>query len=212
MRAVFIRPATASPFLFPPAIPMSTRPPHSPELEPCPFLPDVGGEVVPASTMRRFGKSDRGPEFYHQALRCAQSLWLRGLPAQSLLLINRALGADLRGGEPVLDDWPLPYRAAAWVLSRRRADQFIGNPRRHYQHLATRMVEPRRVRRSWRAWGCWWMARLLYPDEPADEKQIAEEGIIEPTRDEIRAALDAHGIPGEVEAWEAGVALAEHPR
>lgn len=186
---------------------MSLQRIHLVGLESCPFLPAVD-EVLPASSMKAFGKSDRGPEFYLQALCCAQSLWRQGFPAQSLLQINRALGADLGGSEPVLGDWPLPYRAAAWVMSRRLAEQFIGNPRRHYQHLATRMVEPRRVQRSWRAWGCWWMACQLYPDEPADEKQLAEEGIVEPTRDQIATGLAAHGIPGEVEVWTAGVQLA----
>lgn len=179
---------------------------HLAELEPCPFLPAVE-EVIPASSMKAFGKQDRGPEFYLQALRCAQSLWLQGFPAQSLLQVNRAFGADLHGDEEVLDSWPLPYRAAAWVMRHRLEEQFIGNPRRHYQHLATRMVEPRKVQRTWRAWACWYLACGIFPDYPADEKQIAEEGVREPSRDEIAAGLVEFGIPGEVAAWEAAEAL-----
>ena len=97
--------------------------------------------------MKEFG-AERGVDFYERALECAQSLWLQGLPAQALLLINRALGADLRAGEPVLERWRLPYEAAAWVMLHRDEGQFIGNPRRHYQHLATRMVESNRERLS----------------------------------------------------------------
>lgn len=179
---------------------------HLPGLEACPFLPPVGVPIT-ATVMKVFEKNDRGGEFYEQALRCAQSLWLQGFPAQSLLLINRAFGADLQGGEPILDVHPLPYRAAAWVMSHRETGQFIGNPRRHYQHLATRMVEPRRARRTWRAWGCWWLACRIFPDYPADEKQLVGEGVVEPTRAEIVAGLTLHGIPGEVGMWEAAEAI-----
>ncbi len=179
---------------------------HLPELPPCPFLPEAP-EVISAASMKAFGKDDRGPGFYLQAQRCAQSLWRQGFPAQSLLQINRAFGADLGGDEAVLRSWPLPYRAAVWVMDQRLTHQFIGNPRRHYQHLATRMVEPRKGQRSWRAWACWYLACRLYPDYPADEKQIAEEGVVEPSRAEVVAGLEAHGIAGEVAMWEAAEAL-----
>lgn len=180
---------------------------HLPDLDSCPYLPPVEN-VLPASTMRSFGKQERGGDFYLAALRCAQSLWRQGFPAQSLLLINRALGADLEGSEPVLEDWPLPYGAAVWVMQQRTTAQFIGNPRRHYQHLATRMVPPRKVQRSWRAWGCWYFSCRLFPEYPADEKQIAEEGVIEPQRSAIIEGLKRHGIPGEVPTWERAEALA----
>ena len=184
---------------------MALKRKHLEGIDPCPFLPAVT-ETLMASSMKVFGKQDRGPAFYRQALMCGQSLWLQGLPAQALLQINRAFGADLKGDEPVLRDWPLPYAAAARVMRHRTTDQFIGKPRRHYQHLATRMVEPRREQRAWRAWACWYLARRIFPDEPADEKQIAEEGIVEPVREEIVRGLAEHGIEGEVRVWEAVVA------
>jgi len=159
-----------------------------------------------AADMKAFGK-ERGPAFYEAALACAQSLWLQGLPAQALLLVNRALGAEVDAADPALERWPLPYRAAAWVMLAREAEHFIGNPRRHYQHLATRMVEPRLEQRRWRAWACWAMACRVFPDYPADEKQLAEEGIVEPQVDEIRENLERFGIAGEVAAWEAGLAM-----
>ncbi|MCB1087646.1 MAG: hypothetical protein KDM63_11420 [Verrucomicrobiae bacterium] len=158
--------------------------------------------------MKAHRDGDRGADFYEQALKCAQSLWLQGFPAQSLLQINRALGADLKNGERVLETWPLPYRAAVWVMREREADQFIGNPRRHYQHLATRMVEPRKDQRAWRAWACWHLACRIFPDYPADEKQIAEEGIVEPSREAIIEGLRTHGLPGEVSLWEEAEVLA----
>ena len=154
--------------------------------------------------MKRFGK-DRGAEFYEAALRCGSSLWLQGLPAQALLQINRAFSADLNGDEEVLMEWPLPYQAAAWIMKERTEDQFIGNPRRHFQHLATRMVEPRKELRIWRAWACWYLSCLIFPDYPADEKQIEEEGIEEPSYDLIKSRLEEVGIPGEATLWTAVV-------
>lgn len=165
----------------------------------CPYLPPVS-EPIAAAEMKRFG-SDRGELFYEGALECAQSLWLKGLPAQAVLQLNRAFSADLSGREMILCKWELPYRAMKWILEERPVDQFIGNPRRHFQHLATRMVEPRREIRTWRAWACWWYACEIFSEFPADEKQIAEEGIIEPDIDQIGRNLEASGHGGESEMW-----------
>lgn len=150
--------------------------------------------------MRKHGK-DRGPTFYEAALTCGQSLWRQGLPAQAMLQINRAFGADVSENDEILETYPLPYAAMAWVMCERTEDQFIGNPRRHFQHLATRMVEPRKELRTWRAWACWWMSRLVFPDYPADDEQIENEGIEEPSVEQISMHLRELGPPGEVEIW-----------
>ena len=173
---------------------------HVPNIVPCPHLPEVD-EPLRAASMKKFG-DDRGKEFYCAALACAQSLWMQGLPAQSILLLNRAFGADHFSDLSMCDRWPLPYAAMSWVMRNRSEDQFIGNPRRHFQHLATRMVEPRKQIRTWRAWACWYLSCQIFPDYPADEKQIAEEKISEPAFEEIRAELQENGIPGEAELWE----------
>jgi hypothetical protein len=165
----------------------------------CPFLPNVV-EPVRAVGMKRFGK-DRGAAFYRGALECAQSLWIQGLPAQAMLQLNRAFSAELIGDDPMLKDWELPYRAMKWIMSECPPDQFVGNPRRHFQHLATRMVEPRRELRSWRAWACWWHACEVFPDFPADQKQILDEGIIEPDKDQILQNLKQFGHAGEDALW-----------
>lgn len=172
---------------------------HLEGIEACPFLPETS-EPLRAASMKQCG-SDRGEDFFLLALQCAQSLWRQGLPAQSILLLNRAFSADLRGGEAVLSDFPLPYAAMVWIMSHHRKEDFIGNPRRHFQHLATRMVEPRKELRSWRAWACWWYSCLVFPDFPADEEQIREEGIVLPTQKEIERALEDIGIPGEEICW-----------
>jgi len=151
--------------------------------------------------MKMAGK-ERGEAFYLLALECAQSLWQKGLPAQAILLLNRAFSADLRGVEPLPGGWPLPYRAMRWVMEERREGQFIGNPRRHFQHLATRMVEPRRELRSWRAWACWWYAVEVFPEKKKKKKQITGEGIVLPGPEEILAALETLGLPGEAALWQ----------
>lgn len=172
---------------------------HLEGVKPCPYLPEVA-EPLRAARMKECG-NDRGEVFYLKALECAQSLWLQGLPAQAMLLLNRAFSADLKGSEDVLSKWPLPYAAMVWVMENRSEDDFVGNPRRHFQHLATRMVEPRRELRSWRAWGCWWYACEIFPDYPADEKQIMEEGVVEPTFEEVFSSLLRVGIDGEADVW-----------
>lgn len=179
---------------------------HKAHLERCPYLPGVESPLS-AAAMRNVRDDAYGVKFYEQALKCGQSLWLQGLPGQALLMFNRALGADLKGDELILREWPLPYAASAWVMAQRTEDQFIGNPRRHFQHLATRMVEPRKAQRRGRAWACWFMACHIFPDYPADEKQISEEGVKEPSREEIMAMLTRDGIDGEVEVWEQAVQL-----
>lgn len=147
--------------------------------------------------------AERGPVFYEAALGYAQSLWRQGFPAKSLLLCNRALMADVSAEEPVLTRHPLPYKAVAWLLQHRQEGQFIGNPRRHYQHLATRMIKPRLAQRVWRAWACWYLAKELLPENefPADEPQIRAEGVVEPTRDEIARELRRHGGDHDATAW-----------
>ena len=160
-----------------------------------------------SESVSRFERA-RGPEFYLAALEYAQSLWLQGFPAKSLLLINRAMGAEVSFDDPVVRQWPLPYRAAAWIMARRLEDQFIGNPRRHYQHLATRMVEPRRELRSWRAWGCWLIATAVYPDYPVDRMQIETERLVLPDTVSVLRALDTHGFPGETSLLLEAISLA----
>lgn len=180
-----------------------SRPPFSTEFinPPCPLLPEIN-RLFKASDLDRFGKT-RGPEFYETALQYAQSLWQTGFPAKSILLINRALSLPLDGAEPMLLRHPLPYRAAAWLLFERPEGQFIGNPRRHWQHLATRMVEPNKELRIWRAWACWYLAKTILPEEeyPSDMKQIREERVVEPTFSEIGRHLERLSPADDFERW-----------
>ncbi|MFI5335747.1 MAG: hypothetical protein ACHQ5A_03130 [Opitutales bacterium] len=161
----------------------------------CPHLPPAPA-AMDAGALSALG-SDRGAVFYLTALTYGQYLWQRGLAARAILCVDRALGADLRGDEPVLRDWPLPYAALGWMLAAVPADIFVGNPRVHYQHLADRMNEPRREQRRWRAWACWAISRKVRPADPADPRHA----VAEPTHELITEKLLAHGLPGETGWW-----------
>ncbi len=174
---------------------------------PCPFLP-LPSRVFTHDDMHALGK-DRSAIFYHTALNYAQSLWLAGFPAKSLLLINRALSCKLP--DVALDGDSKPYHAIAWILLNRPADRFMGNPRRHYQHLATRMVEPHKELRIWRAWSCWYLAKqLLHENEfPPDAVQVREELIVKPRRAEIAEHLTRLSPNDDVRAWVSALSWAQ---
>jgi ribosomal protein S18 acetylase RimI-like enzyme len=94
-------------------------------------------------------------------------------------------------------------------MHHRPADKFIGNPRRHYQHLATRMVEPHKELRTWRAWACWYLAKEALPESefPSDPQQVRKEGIIKPTRAQITDHLTRLSPADDLAAWEDALAM-----
>jgi hypothetical protein len=144
---------------------------------------------------------DRDAEFYVTALTYAHYLWQRGLAARAILKLDRALLSDLRGNEPALGLWPLPYAAMAWFLRHTPDDVFIGNPRVHFQHLADRMNEPRREQRRWRTWACWQITRVVRPEFPDDPRHL----VAEPSPEIITQKLTTHGLPGEVVVWQSAI-------
>lgn len=164
-------------------------------LPPCPFLP-APPPGLDHLHLSRHGK-ERHAAFYASCLEYGHALWQRGLAARAVLCLDRAMGADLRGDEPELRAWPMPYEAMAWFLVHTPPDVFIGNPRVHFQHYADRMNEPRREQRAARAWACWALTRRLRPEWPADPGHA----VVEPSPEEIARALNRHGLPGETELW-----------
>lgn len=168
---------------------------------PCPLLPEENRHYDHRDIEAL--NHERGPLFYETALHYAQSLWREGFPAKSILLINRALSLPLPGDESILVKWPLPYAALVWIMQNRVEGQFIGNPRRHWQHLATRMVEPNKALRIWRAWACWYLAKTILSESefPADQKQIREEQIVEPTHEQIADHLQRLSPANDFEVW-----------
>jgi hypothetical protein len=187
----FALPAGLTPGAFP-----ATNRPMSTVLPPCPHLPALRAGLD-WRALHRFREDERGADFYLACLEYGQVLWSRGLAARALLCLDRALGADLRGGETVLQDWPLPYQAMAWLIAQTPPGVFIGNPRVHFQHYAGRMNAPRREQRRWRAWACWALARAVRPDLPGDPRHQVEE----PSVTTIAAQLREHGLPGEAALW-----------
>lgn len=144
----------------------------------------------------------RDEEFYFSALCYAQSLLLEDKPAQALLQINKSFLADLQG-EAVLNEWPPAYQGVRWIIEKYRnctegrAEGFLGNPVRHYQHLATRMSGPRREVRTLRAWACFYVAEVFAPEFSRDKEQIEKEGLIIPSFQVILEAIDRFGWKGE---------------
>lgn len=173
----------------------------------CPYLPQIDhGSVAPTSQDLKNFRScpDREPSAHFFAcLTKAQFDLIAGLPARALLMLNRAMSLPLHTApEAFLHQWPIPYAAVAWILKNRRPGEFLGNPRRHWQHLATRMnAGPIRELRIWRAWACWAIARICLPECLGDQTQLEREKIAEPTEAEIFHNLDATGLPDEAEMW-----------
>jgi len=167
---------------------------------PCPWLPVWEGRHDASITRKHAG--NKGPEFYQDALKYAQSLWLDGKPAQAILQLNKAWMADLSGNEPVLESHPPPYRALIWILGEARTGEngFLGNPVRHFQHLASRMSGPRAEIRSWRAWVCFHLAdRLLQGGGfPKDGPQIAREGLWIPSWNRSVTEVQTKGWASEM--------------
>ena len=171
--------------------------------ESCPFLPPSPDVIRPAETRSVRDSGDRST-YYISALTCAQSLWLEGKPAQSILQLNHALGIDLEASDPALMLWSLPYQAKLWLFAHRHEEGFMGNPTRHYQHLASRMSGPMKELRSWRAWACFHLSERVLPSDefPRDHPQIEKEHLVIPTWEETVSAIRLHGIAREAELLE----------
>ncbi len=169
--------------------------------EDCPHLPQVTEPLGPEET--RGHAAEKGTEYYLAALRYAQSQWRAGKPAQAILQLNKAWMADLPRDAAVLTEMPPPYRALAWILRRSGSGEagFLGNPVRHFQHLASRMSGPRSETRAWRAWACFHLAERVLPSGgfPRDGRQIAREGLWIPSFGRALDELANRGWSGEAD-------------
>ncbi len=100
----------------------------------------------------------------------------------------------------MVPDQAAPYEAMVWYLAKRSQELFIGNPVRHFQHLATRMSGEHAELRSWRAWACFHLAESVLPesDYPRDFEQIEKEGLEIPSLEEVEKNLpssDSSSLP-----------------
>ncbi|GAA5494246.1 hypothetical protein Rhal01_00405 [Rubritalea halochordaticola] len=159
----------------------------------CPHLPPTSG-VLPITHSRPY-RAECGQKFYLACLELAQNQWEQGYPAQALLQINKSFMAQLQADAPITQRHPIAYKAVYWIIqSSHRSHEFLGNPVRHYQHLATRMNfnQPLAELRVWRAWACHHLAQAILPadDFPRDERQIESEKIQIPDISIVLAKID----------------------
>ncbi len=165
-----------------------------------PFLPTIDRAIKPQESGEA-KKSGDLTEYYITTLRCAQSLLSEDKPAQALLQLNHSLSIDLQPEVLQKLGWELPYRAKVWIYKNMLEQGFIGNPVRHYQHLATRVNEPMKALRSWRAWACFHLAEKHLPEDlfPRDERQISKEELSIPTWEKALQGISKYGIKDESE-------------
>lgn len=167
----------------------------------CPWLPAVDFPQDFRLT-RRHG-SDKGADFYGDALVYAQSQWRMGKPAQAILQLDKAWMAELPPDEWRSRNGVDPYQALIWIMcaSTAGAVGYMGNPVRHFQHLASRMSGQRSAVRSWRAWLCLHLAEkwLTVDAYPRDGEQMAREGLWIPGISCALGGLYSHGWQGEAE-------------
>lgn len=154
---------------------------------PNPHLPPI--KALLSAVHTRQHRRECREKYYLATLELAQSHWLSQKPAQAILQLNKAFFADLTDDSPILKKYPLPYLALLWFLKNRRGSHFLGNPVRHFQHLATRLTGPRRELRAQRAWACFYLAKNQLPEKnfPLDEAQIERDQLIFPAIPEVLA-------------------------
>ena len=145
-----------------------------------PHLPEASPDLGPYHTRQHRAK--QGPTFHRACLEISQSLWLQEKPAQAILQLNKA---------SMVPDQAAPYHALVWFLAHRRDHLFIGNPVRHFQHLASRISGDHAKLRSWRAWACFHLAEISLPwsDFPRDQQQIDQEQLQIPVFSDIEKKL-----------------------
>tara|TARA_B110000908_G_scaffold156561_1_gene195854 strand:- start:2913 stop:3449 length:537 start_codon:yes stop_codon:yes gene_type:complete len=156
---------------------------------PCPHLPEIY-TPLPITHARKHRESC-GSDYFQACLELAQSLWRSGSPAQAILQLDKSFMAQ------TTKNLPLAYHAILWVIQNTPDDQFLGNPVRHFQHLASRMNmnQPSAELRIWRAWACLHLGEKCSTiNYPRDTEQIKKENLtipsIEQTLQEISALAD----------------------
>ncbi len=161
----------------------------------CPWLP----AMAPDMTWRNLRSLRDAPpqDLYLALLRYTQKLWRVDSTARAILALDRALLIRLPNGDPILDEWPTPYAALHWMLTHHDGSSFLGNPRRHYQHLAGRVSGNDAERKRWVAWACWYISRQTLQGLEPDTLQ----NILEPAATDIASHLTQHGIAGEAQWW-----------
>lgn len=162
---------------------------------PCPYLPDVKGPPD-------FGLLRPAPD-PHLRYCLAQQLWVAGKPAQAILQLNK-IWAGPRLMTDAAATLVRPYLALLWICARAGAGDsgFLGNPIRHFQHLASRVRGSHWELRSTRAWICMHLTAQVLPISaaPRDGRQLVRSGLWIPPLGRCLARLDVLGHSTEARA------------
>ncbi|MFC5049381.1 hypothetical protein ACFPK9_01930 [Rubritalea spongiae] len=172
--------------------PLNTQ--HSADhIHPCPYLPAVT-ETLPSTHTRPF-RAECSQSFYNACHELAQSQWLQARPAQAILQLDKAMMAKLPADTPILSQLPIPYQPILWIIEHSAENAFLGNPVRHFQHLASRMnwKQPQPELRIARAWCCLHLceARFSTALYPRDFVQIEREQLHVPSFDQALQILES---------------------
>lgn len=168
----------------------------------CPFLPESSCNMS-YRAMRQARLSDNWDMHYYQALQYAQFLWQDGRAGRALLALARGLYcSDAVSDRRILEQWPLPYQAMAWIVVSQDAEDFPGNPLLSFYNQASRMPAHFPPSRQWRAWAVWAVIDAVRP-------QLASSRIdrgAAPSVLQIECQLKRCGLMGEWQVWRAVLA------
>ncbi|MEN8662091.1 MAG: hypothetical protein ACN4GF_06925 [Lentimonas sp.] len=162
----------------------------------CPHLPEANLSLT-HRCLTELDAQTSPAQFYFTALQYGHTLWHKGHAGRAILAVTRALYTDVPANDPILNDWPLPYAALAWIIKNHSSDDFPGNPRISFQHQATRLKGDRQEIRRARAWAVWAIICNARPSLPADDAQ----DFTVPTIEAIKELLKKHKNPNEAELW-----------
>ena len=150
----------------------------------CPHLPGIPHPLPITHTKAH--RESCSTDYFQACLELAQSLWRSGFPAQAILQLDKSFMADSPKNLPLA--FSHSYQAIIWIIQHSPNDQFLGNPVRHFQHLATRMnmKQPNAELRIWRAWACLHLAeKCSKPHFPRDQEQIRKEHLSIPSVQQV---------------------------
>lgn len=165
----------------------TTTKPAGKAIPACPHLPEAPKWMSYRDL--RPGKPENPSHLFGTACRYAQFLWLRGLPARSLLALCRALYLHPEGLPPGARQ---PYAAFVWILRNAHHGGFLGNPRVSFFHQAVRTSPERYLQRE-RATALWHLTVKIRPDLSPDP----EEWSSPPCPAKLSGFLDDRGLPKE---------------
>lgn len=102
--------------------------------------------------------------------------------------------AKLPADSEILKKYPIPYEAILWIIQHSSGNDFLGNPVRHFQHLASRMnqKQPQPELRRARAWCCLHLSEQAFGSAtfPRDLTQVQREQLHIPSFDQAITMLE----------------------